>query len=78
MKGLFCPRCNSDKHIPIHEKDNLYVCSECGKVLGYLCGGCDRIYLENRLAFHRNVYICKRCGCIQWGYTQYKKRERPI
>ena len=73
MKGLMCPVCNTDKHDPKYEKDGLYVCSSCEKVLGYYCKGCDRIYLENRLAQHQDTYVCKECGTIQWGYTEYKK-----
>ena len=76
MKGLTCQICNKDIHIIPYEKDGLYVCKSCNKILGYLCNGCDRIYLENRLALHRNVYVCKICGAIQWGYTTYKKGER--
>lgn len=76
MKGLYCSTCNTDNHQPLFEKDGLYVCKACGRVLGYLCFGCDRVYLENRLAFHNNVFVCKVCGVPQWGYTTYKKGER--
>ena len=75
MKGLFCPRCNTDIHASKYEKDGLYVCSKCGDILGYLCSGCDRVYLENRLALHNDVYVCKVCGAIQWGYTNKKRGE---
>ena len=74
MKGLMCPVCNTDKHDPKYEKDGLFVCYTCGKILGYLCKGCDRVYLENRLVLHNNIYRCKECGAIQWGYTA-KKQE---
>lgn len=73
MKGLYCPDCNEDKHVSSYEKDGLFVCYTCGKILGYLCRGCDRVYLENRLAKRHNVYVCKTCGAIQWGYTENKK-----
>lgn len=73
MKGLTCPKCGKDNHDPKYEKDNFYVCSECGTPIGYLCTGCDKIYLENRLVLHEGTYKCKLCGSIQWGYTEWKK-----
>ena len=75
MKGIYCPVCNTDKHDPRYEKDGLYVCNTCGKVLGYLCKGCDQIYLENRLTEYSNVWICKECNTVQWGYTEYKNKK---
>ena len=75
MKGLACPVCNIDAHVPKYEKDGLYVCSSCGKVLGYLCSGCDKVYLENRLGQKDDVWVCKVCGEIQWGYTEYKRKR---
>lgn len=75
MRGLTCPVCNTDKHIFKYEIDGLYVCETCGRVLGYLCAGCDKVYLENRLGRHGDVYECKLCGRIQWGYTEYKRGE---
>lgn len=72
MRGLNCPVCNTDNHIPYFERDGLYVCSKCNKVLGYYCKGCDRVYLENRLGLLRDAYVCKECESIQWGYTAWK------
>ena len=74
MRGLFCPDCNTDIHDSKYEIDNLYVCSKCGKVLGYLCTGCDQVYTQNRLGKHGDVYECKICGRIQWGYTEWKRK----
>ena len=76
MKGLECPLCHHDNHKPIYEKDGLYVCSTCGTVLGYLCKGCDQVYLENRLILHNDAQICKICGTPQWGYTEYKRNKK--
>ena len=73
MRGLTCPICNTDTHIRKYEKDYLYVCATCNKILGYFCKGCDEMYLENRLAFYNNAYICKECGRVQWGYTEWKQ-----
>ena len=75
MRGLKCPVCNTDNHQPQYEKDGLYVCSKCGKVLGYLCSGCDVVYLENRLIKHTDLYICKVCGRPQYGYTEWKTKK---
>lgn len=75
MRGLNCPNCNTDKHIPTYEKDGLFVCADCGTVLGYLCKGCDRVYLDNRLALYQDVYMCKECGTTQWGYTEWKIKK---
>ena len=76
MKGLECPECRTDQHDPKYEKDGLYVCALCGKVLGYLCRGCDKVYLENRLILHDDAYKCKICGSPQWGYTEYKRNKK--
>ena len=76
MKGLYCPGCGIDQHQEKYAEDGLYVCEKCGKVLGYLCAGCNKVYLENRLGLHGNVYECKLCGRIQWGYTEYKRDNK--
>lgn len=73
MSGLSCPNCDSTKFKPEYEQDGLYVCKECGKVIGYYCNGCGRFYSSNRLGIHGDVYECKLCGKIQWGYTEYKR-----
>lgn len=75
MKGLKCPKCGTDKHLPKYEIDGLYVCSTCGRVLGYTCDRCEKLYTENRLGRHGDVYECKLCGRIQWGYTEWKRGE---
>ena len=75
MKGLFCPNCKTDKHNIKYEKDYFYVCDTCGKPLGYLCKGCDRVYLENRLILHDDLYVCKECGQPQYGYTEWKREN---
>lgn len=74
MNGLFCPKCNTDKHDPKYEVDGLYVCSQCGQILGYLCRGCDKVYLSNRLGRIGDEWHCKECNRIQWGYTEYKRK----
>ena len=73
MQGLNCPSCGIVDHVQKYSIDGLYVCALCGKILGYLCDGCDRIYTSNRLGLHGDVYECKICGKIQWGYTEYKR-----
>lgn len=75
MRGLTCPNCKTDKHEPIPEKDGLYVCANCGAIIGYYCKGCDKVYLENRLGRRGDEWVCKECNTIQWGYTQYKRKE---
>lgn len=75
MRGLNCPDCGTDEYVPEFEIDGLYVCAKCGKKLGYYCSGCDRVYMENRLGKHGDVWECKLCGKIQWGYTEYMRGE---
>lgn len=73
MKGVFCSRCHTDVHIAEYETDGFYVCATCHTPIGYLCFGCDKVYLSNHLGLHGDVYECKHCGQIQWGYTQWKR-----
>ena len=75
MQGIICPNCNTDDHVREYEIDDLYVCVRCGKVLGYRCSGCEHTYLSNRLGLHGDVYECKICGKIQWGYTEWKRNQ---
>lgn len=75
MNGVCCPNCKTDSHDPKYEIDGLYVCKTCGKVLGYLCDGCDKVYLQPRLGKHGDVWECKLCGRIQWGYTEWKREH---
>ena len=76
MSGLSCPDCGSSEFVGKYEDDNLFVCKNCGKVIGYYCNGCGRVFTGNRLGLHGDVYECKLCGTIQWGYTEYKRGER--
>ena len=71
---VFCPKCNSRNNNPKYANDHFYVCSDCGHIIGYECH--DRFYDYNHLAFLNNAFVCKECGKIQWGYTEYKKKGR--
>lgn len=74
MQGLICQNCGSTRQVPIYAIDNFFVCADCGHVIGYDCSGCQHFYENNHLGLHNDVYECKYCGKIQWGYTEYKKR----
>ena len=75
--GLFCTNCNKEvKADPHYEKDNFYVCSECGKPLGYVCSECDEFFDDNRLILHDDLYVCKVCGHPQYGYTEWKNIKK--
>lgn len=76
MRGLECPICHTDQHQPHYEQYGLFVCQSCGTVLGYLCKGCDRVYLENHLILHGDAQVCKFCGTPQWGYTEYARNKK--
>lgn len=78
MTGLFCPDCKIDKHVPSAEKDGLYICANCNKILGYLCRGCNKVYTENRLGRRGDEWHCKECNTIQWGYTEYKRAKLSL
>lgn len=75
MSGLSCPSCNSVKFDPKYEEDGLYICTKCGTIAGYYCRGCRRVYTKNKLGLHGDVYECKICDKIQWGYTEKKRGE---
>ena len=78
MTGIYCPDCKTDKHVPEYELDNLFVCSTCGKIIAYYCSRCEQMYRSNRLGLHGDVYECRICGKIQWGYTDYKRKKGEI
>ena len=75
MLGLTCPNCKTDKHEPRYEKMGFYVCSTCGKVLGYLCKGCDKLYLDNQTIKCNGQYVCRHCLTPHYGYTTWKNTE---
>lgn len=76
MSGLYCPECHGKEFESQYAEDYFYVCKNCGKIVGYYCTGCGRMFTGNRLGLHGDVYECKLCGKIQWGYTGFKRRER--
>lgn len=78
MTGVYCKQCGTDKLDPQYQIDDLFVCSVCGKVIGYRCSDCDRVFFNNRLGLHGNVYECKICGRIQWGYTEWKRNQTNV
>ena len=69
-------RCGSTTFEAEYEIDGFYVCSKCGTAVGYYCSGCDRTFTSNRLGLHGDVYECKICGRIQWGYTEWKRNKK--
>lgn len=76
MNGLTCWNCGTEgKHVPKYEEDYLYVCANCGKVDGYMCRGCNELYLRNRLIKYGDVWVCKECNQPHWGYTEWKRTE---
>lgn len=75
MTGFAC-KCGSEEFLPEYKIDELYVCSKCGRVVAYYCTGCNRPFMSNRLGLHGDVYECKLCGHIQWGYTEYKRKNK--
>lgn len=75
MRGLVCPNCGTDHHRPDYENLDLYICKDCGRILGYLCIGCERLYQDNQLVKIGENYVCRFCGDVQPGYTRYKKGE---
>ena len=75
MKGITCPKCGIDDHDPKAELDGLYVCAQCGGIIAYLCRGCDKVYFNNRLGRRGDEWHCKECDVIQWGYTDYKRKQ---
>ena len=75
MYGFICPDCKVEKYVPEYEEDGFYVCADCGRPLGYVCSGCPDIYNKNRLGKHGDVYECKICGKIQWGFTEFMRKK---
>ena len=72
--GLFCPQCKKQVQAdPHYEKDNFYVCSECGKPIACYCSGCEQMFYENRMILHDDLYVCKECGKPHYGYTDWKR-----
>lgn len=75
MTGVYCKDCMSSELDPQYEIDRLYVCAKCKKIIAYSCSECGRVFYTNRLGLHGNVYECKICGHIQWGYTEWKRNQ---
>ena len=73
MLGLTCPECKAEEFDPVYEIDNYFICAKCGKPVGYYCDMCEKFYDDNRLGKHGDVWECKLCGKIQWGYTEWKR-----
>lgn len=76
MNGLICQKCGSTRQDPHYEKDNFFVCSDCGHVIGYDCPECEHFYEDNRLIPHNDLYVCKVCGHPQYGYAEWKNKKR--
>ena len=74
--GLYCPNCQKEvKADPRYEDGQFYICSECGKPIGYRCTGCEQFFGSNHLMLHQDLYICKVCGIPQYGYTDWKRTQ---
>ena len=75
--GLYCQKCNKEIKPNYQYADGqFYVCSECGRPIGYRCSGCERFFDSNHMIFYNNLYICKICGTPQYGYTNWKIKKR--
>lgn len=74
--GFRCPSCGHDKYLREYEEDQLYVCAKCGQPVCYHCDTCENMYEDmKRLAFYNGAYVCKKCGKIQWGYTEFMRNK---
>lgn len=90
MPDFQCPYCyTTGKYDEHYLKDGAYVCDgiqlntdfenesteKCGTLLKAYCKVCDKYYDEDRFGKLNNTYVCKTCGTIQWGVTEYKKNN---
>ena len=74
--GLYCPDCQKEVSANHKYSDGqFYVCSECGKPIGYRCPVCEHFFGSNHLILHDDLYICKICGTPQYGYTDWKRTQ---
>ncbi len=73
MKPIICEHCFSSNFIEKYHENAFYVCSECHQIHGYYCNKCGTWYYSSQLGLHGDVYECKKCGKIQWGYTDFKR-----
>ena len=80
MLEISCPVCGG--HIfkkELAEKSNIYCCEaqkdeehKCWAKLIY-CKKCGKYYPEEGFGKHGDVYECKECGSVHWGYTEWKR-----
>lgn len=90
MPDFQCPYCyTTGKYDEHYLKDGAYVCDgiqldtdfenesteKCGTLLKAYCKVCDKYYDEDRFGKLNNTYVCKTCGTVQWGVTEYKKNN---
>ena len=80
MPDFQCPQCYSTKHKEKYLKDKAYVCDgilemdenqKCNNLIKAYCKQCDKYYDDDNFGKQGDVYVCKECGTIQWGVTEY-------
>ena len=83
MDKVECPNCYSTEFKETYLKDGAYICDStdlndnpCNTFAKAFCKKCNKLYDPDQFAKHDDVYICKECGEIQWGCTQYF-RDHP-
>lgn len=79
-KNMSCPTCGYNTKVNKEaSEDGILICSKCNKILPYnqtACFKCEQLYTLNRFSFHNGAYVCKKCGTIQWGLTEYLRKNQ--
>lgn len=79
--NIVCPRCNNSEFEPKWAEKNVFLCSHldenkkmCFGSVVY-CKHCEKAYPESGFGKHGDVYECKECGNVHWGYTDLMKER---
>ncbi len=85
MKNPTCPICGHSVYIDKYEKDGCYICAYkpentyiCGTIIGCKCTQCNTFLPKEHFGLRNDVYECKTCGKVQWGYTEYMRSRKEF
>ena len=85
--NIVCPICSNSEFNETWAEKNVFLCdhkNEDGQVcMGSViyCKYCDKQYPESNFGKHGDVYECKECGNVHWGFTDlmnYREETRGM
>lgn len=79
VKEVSCPKCGGHSFGKANLEKGIYCCKkEKCYGIALFCEQCNKVYPESEFGKHGDVYECKKCGKVHWGYTDMRRARDEV